>query len=369
MTSLLKNRLLKRLEMGNLRSLELIPTNVDFSSNDYLGLARSPQFSSTILHEWEKNLNLGVGSTGSRLLTGNSRYVEDLENKIAKFHDYESALLFSCGYMANLGLMSVISHAESIVFYDVNIHASIYDGIRLYRTNALPFRHNDVEHLENRLKGTYIKNKYICVESIYSTDGSKAPLKKIIQLAQQYNAQVIVDEAHALGVYGPNGRGLVAENNLTDYIFAQVNTFGKALGTYGATILGSSLLKQSLINFATSYVYTTALPYQVLASIKCSYELFPKMDQERNNLRELIQFFSSSCQSFSQTSIQPLFFKGNQLTKDIAEACIQKGFDVRPLLSPTVKRGYERLRICLHAFNTKKEVVDLINCLQTLQGF
>lgn len=359
----LKSRLLKRVKMGNLRQLQLPQDLIDFSSNDYLGLARSPQLTASILQEWKKSTShLRVGSTGSRLLTGNCLYAQNLEEKIAKFHGYETGLLFNCGYMANVGLLSAIATEESVIFYDSAVHASIHDGIRLSRAQAFPFKHNDLEHLEKRLKTCLSQgDRFICIESLYSTDGSLAPLAEICQLAKKYEAELIVDEAHAVGALGPQGRGLIAAHNKMDHVFAQVITFGKALGTYGAIVVGNDILKQALINFATSYIYTTALPFQTLAAIKCSYDLFPSMDQERQKLQNLIRQFRAAYPSASLSHIQAIPIRGNNAVKDAARAIAKKGFDVRPLMSPTVQKGHEILRICLHAFNKAEEVAELIH--------
>lgn len=364
MTLHLENRLLKRTKVGNLRALKITQPTIDFSSNDYLGLARAPELARSVFQEWEMHLSLlnGLGSTGSRLLTGNSLYAQELEEKIAKFHGFEAGLLFNCGYMANVGLLTAITSQESVIFFDAAVHASTHDGIRLSRASAFPFRHNDLEHLENRLKSCPSQgDRFICIESIYSTDGSMAALIEISQLASQYEAHLIVDEAHVVGACGPKGRGLVAEHNLTAHVFAQVTTFGKALGTYGAIVLGNQALKQALINFATSYIYTTALPFQTLAAIKCSYDLFPEMDRERDHLQKLIKIFRKSYPSSSMSHIQSVPIQGNEAVKHAAQAIVKQGFDVRPLMSPTVQRGHEMLRVCLHAFNTDDELAQLIN--------
>lgn len=345
---------------------------IDFSSNDYLGLARSPQLAASVFQEWESYLSHPgglLGSTGSRLLTGNSLYAQGLEERIAKFHGYESGVLFSCGYMANVGLLSAIANQENAVFYDAAVHASTHDGIRLSRAKAFPFRHNDCEHLEKRLKSCLSRgDRFICIESIYSTDGSMASLTEISQLARKYGAHLIVDEAHAVGACGPKGRGLVAEAGIAAHVFAQVATFGKALGTYGAIVLGNHTLKQALINFATSHIYTTALPFQVLAAIKCSYDLFPEMDQRRLRLEKLIQRFRLSYPSSSMSHIHSLSIRGNEAVKRAAQALIEKGFDVRALMSPTVRRGDEALRISLHAFNRGDELAELISHIQFYGG-
>lgn len=371
MTLHFENKLLRRENLGNLRQLQITQNLIDFSSNDYLGLARSPQLASKVRYEWSAHTNglNGLGSTGSRLLTGNSNYAQDLENKIAIFHEYEAALLFSCGYMANVGLLSTIASCEDIIFFDVSVHASIHDGIILSRAKAFPFKHNDLKHLEKRLKNCSTQGtKFICVESLYSMDGSVAPLVEICSLAKKHKALVIVDEAHAVGVCGPSGKGLVSEQKLNSQVFAQTITFGKALGTYGAAILGSCSLKQALINFATSYIYTTALPFHSLYAIKCSYDLFPDLEQERKHLQKLIQMFCEFYSSSSKTHIQSVPFKGNQAVKQAAQKLASQGFDVRPIMSPTIQKGYERLRICLHSFNTEEELDSLLKIMKDLKN-
>lgn len=362
-----ETKLEKRRQSGNFRELSLVSNLIDFSSNDFLGLSRSHQLSSLVFQEWERHhshLN-GFGSTGSRLLTGNSRYVQELEESIAEFHGYEAGVLFSCGYMANVGLLSAVASSESAILFDSGIHVSVHDGMKLSKARLLPFRHNDLNHLEDRLKSCSNRGEcFICIQSIYSTDGSQAPLWELCQLSDRYGAHLIVDEAHAVGVFGPQGRGLVAQNKLNSYVFAQVVTFGKALGTFGAIVLGNHDLKQGLINFSTSYIYTTALPFFLIAAIKCSYELFPDMDIERNQLRKLVQICSQHGLHSSQTQIQAIPFAGNQAAKTASKFLWENGYDVRPLLSPTVRKWHEVLRICLHAFNTEEELIFLLNLIQ-----
>ncbi len=336
----IKERLQKRELHGNLRTLPITRCGVDFASNDYLGLASSMHFSEMVIEE----LQFGqAGATGSRLLTGNSEYTQRLEEQIALFHGYEAALLFNCGYMANIGLLSVIAGEEDTILCDAHVHASTREGIRLSRAKSFSFRHNDLEHLEKRLKGHSKGECYVCIESLYSTDGSCAPLVEISRLAKRYGSYLIVDEAHAVGVYGPLGRGLVADSNLTSDVAAQVVTFGKALGAHGAVVLGSETLIQALINFSPSFIYTTALPFHVLALIRQSYAIFPTLDYERHHLLQL---------AGKKTHIQSVRIPGNQAVKAAAKKLQAKGFLVNPLMSPTVRRGEECLKICLHAYNT-----------------
>lgn len=366
MITILKEKLLKRQRQGNFRELTTVSNLVDFSSNDYLGLSRSQTLDSKIHRELTKRNNElhGFGSTGSRLLTGNTEYASALEERIAHFHGFETGLLFNCGFMANLGLLSTVLDDNVTVLFDSHIHASTLAGIKLSRAKAFPFRHNDLLHLEKRLVNAFGK-RMICVESIYSMDGSQAPLVEICDLAEKYHAEVIVDEAHATGIFGPLGKGLIENQKSLPNIFAKVVTFSKALGVHGAIVLGSKRLKQSLINFATPFIYTTALPQQALTVINCTYQLFPGMEEERNKLKDLIQTFRENFSHTSETPIQSIPCKGNDHAKRLAKILSIHGYDVRPILSPTVQRGCEILRVNLHTFNSKKELTSLIKHIKS----
>ncbi len=324
----------KREQEGNLRALLNVENLIDFASNDYLGLAKQ-------LATYNS-----AGSTGARLLTGNNREAEDLEEKIAYFHKREAALLFNCGYMANIGLLSSLAREGDTILYDTQVHASMRDGIRLSKASAYPFYHQDIDHLEKRLKNT--KGQcYVCICSVYSMSGRIAPIETMLNLCKKYDAELIVDEAHAIGVLGHQGLGL------GEQAFAQVVTFGKGLGAHGAAVLGSCVLKKYLVNFARSFIYTTALPKSVYASISQAYDLFPNMDKERAMLR----CYSNYLGCASHIYFHPM--PGSSRAKLLSRRLAQAGFDVRPILSPSVKRGREGLRICLHAFNTQKQVEDL----------
>ncbi len=368
MSYFLEKKLMKRRQKGNLREsnltqLELKSNLIDFASNDYLGLARSQGLAHHVRRELAEHSShlTGFGSTGSRLLTGDTRYARELEESLALFHGYEAGVLFTCGYLANSGLFSAITTNGDVIFFDDKIHASMREGLRLSRARCFPFRHCNLEHLEKRLQQCPAEGqRFICVEAIYSTDGSITSLVQVCHLAKKYGAHVIIDEAHSLGLLGPQGKGLVAQYGLQSSIFAQINTFGKALGVQGAMILGSQLLKKVLINFCSSYIYTTAPPFYALAAIKSSYTLFPQLNQERQHLQHLIALFNQAFVHSSHTPIQSIKIQGNHQVKQFAKKLCDKGLDVRPLMSPTVQRGQELVRICLHAFNTKKEVEALI---------
>lgn len=359
--SYIKQQLAQRQSAGNYRELKPESELVDFCSNDYLGFARSVVLKDSIDAELARYTAVKNGSTGSRLLAGNSRYAEELEAAMASWHGFEAGLIYNSGYDANLGLLSSLPQRGDTIIIDELAHASIIDGARLSYANRYSFRHNNVNSLEEKLKhakGTV----YIVVESVYSMDGDTAPLKAIAAIAQAHGAHLIVDEAHATGVFG---RGLVEELNLQVQVFAKVITFGKALGCHGAMVLGSSLLRNYLINFSRSFIYTTAAPFHQLAAIKMAYWLLQASGTQQELLHRNIRFFKAHFINQdnliqSDSAIQCLLLKSNARAKALAGLLQANGFDVRPILSPTVAAGSERVRICLHSFNTEAELEQLL---------
>ena len=362
----IKKKLDERRLAGNYRSLKLKKSEIDFCSNDYLGFARSQVLAYKIDCELKRIGFVSHGSTGSRLLSGNSVYAEELELLIAALHRCEAGLLFNSGYDANLGLFSSLPQRGDTIITDELIHASIIDGVRLSHANRYTFKHNDIKSLEEKL----IQAKGICyvaVESVYSMDGDTPPLKEILTLADKYNAHMIVDEAHAVGLYG---LGIVDEE-IKDRVFARIITFGKALGCHGAIVLGSQLLKDFLVNFSRSFIYTTASAPQQLAAVKMAYEMLLEGSENIALLRKNIIYFKQLIKdnaSFplikSDSAIQCILLKNNQSALLLTDCLQRASLDVRPILSPTVAPGSERIRICLHSFNTIAEInllADIIN--------
>jgi len=358
----LNDKLKEREQAGNLRSLKTQRAAVDFFSNDYLGLVTTGALQQMMQASTEEGT---TGSTGSRLLSGNTKATEILEDKIAAFHHGEAALLFNSGYDANVGLITAISNRHTIILYDELCHASIIDGTRMGMSAAChKFRHNDVNDLEERLKKLTGKGPIlIIVESIYSMDGDVAPLNEIVAIAAHYDAQIIVDEAHATGVTGRHGEGVVCTQNLQDKIFARVHTYGKAMGCHGAAVIGSTLLKQYLINFSRPFVFTTALPGHAIKAIGCSYDHLSSPTFTNQPLHDIITYFRAhvsngkhSTWSNSSSPIQAFITGDNEVSKSLATQLQQAGLQINPILHPTVALGQERLRICLHSFNTKEQV-------------
>ncbi|MHB8401037.1 MAG: aminotransferase class I/II-fold pyridoxal phosphate-dependent enzyme [Bacteroidia bacterium] len=360
----------KRKRENNFRTLSLPDNNlVDFSSNDYLGFSKSVELKKLIESYLKEYKIQQEGSTGSRLITGNSRIHTDCEKQIATFHHAEKALLFNSGYDANVGLISSLPQRGDVVLYDELCHASIIDGVRLSFANSFKFRHNNIIHLKELLE----KNKgaetiYVVTESVFSMDGDCALLKEIVSQCKKYKAYLIVDEAHAIGVFGEQGRGLCNELGIEQDCFARIYTFGKAMGAHGAAVVGNENLYNYLLNFSRSIIYTTVLPPASIALIMASYKLLQNTNQTKK-LRDIICLFNELTTSFqnkinSTSAIHCFLIAGNKNVINTSKQLISKGLDIRAIKSPTVKIGAERLRICLHATNTKQELAFLAKSLK-----
>lgn len=353
------------------RSLIVNEGMIDFCSNDYLSLARSEKLRTEVQNQLNSIPSLN-GSTGSRSISGNTNFAEVLEKEIATFHLAEAGLLFNSGYDANLGLFSCIASKGDTLICDELIHASIIDGCRLSYANRFKFAHNDLNDLEKKLqqaKGSV----FVAVESVYSMDGDISPLKEVADLCEKYQANLIVDEAHATGVFGEQGRGLVNEYGLEDKVFARVHTFGKALGAHGAIVVGSDTLRNYLINFARSFIFTTALPLSSLLHINYAYKELTAEELDTNALHTRIRLFKEQLELASdyyliesRSPIQSLIIKGNEKTRAVASQLQQQGFDVRAILSPSVPVGKERLRISLHLHNTESQIIQLTQALNQI---
>ena len=366
----IQDKLAERKSAGLYRALKPESTLIDLCSNDYLGFARSSTLKNSIDKELNRLPQVLNGSTGSRLLSGNLTYTEKLEQEIAAFHNAEAGLIFNSGYDANLGLFSSLPQRGDTIITDELIHASIIDGARLSYANRYTFRHNDLNSLEDKLKQAK-GNCYVVIESVYSMDGDTPQIAEILALTEKYNAALIIDEAHAVGIYK---KGLVCELGLEDRVFARLVTFGKALGCHGAIVLGSNALRNYLINFARSFIYTTAASVHQVASVKMAYELLKDADETIAALKNNISLFHEGIKNCpypllkSDSAIQCVVLNSNELARKTAARLQNAGLDIRAILSPTVPAGTERLRICLHSFNTADEIELLINTLKETQN-
>ena len=373
----LRHALQQRAGEGNLRSLSVYDRGVDFYSNDYLGLANSCQLRHRINQLRKQQEPLPQGSTGSRLVSGNSSLTEELEQQLAGFHGAQAGLLFSSGYAANSGLLASIAGIGDCLIMDELIHASSVDGARLSRANKFIFRHNDPGNLRAKLiearESSPESAIFVAVESVYSMDGDFAPLPDLVQICTEYDAGLIVDEAHSNGITGRHGAGSVTELGLADQVFARIHTFGKGLGLHGAVVMGTATLREYLVNFCRPFIFSTALSADAVLSIKAAYELLPELDDQREQLFSLVRHFRHlTAQSAfdwhdSNSWIQSLMIPGNDRAMTAAARLRERGFLVTAIRAPSVPPGTERIRICLHASNSKRDVEGLFAALEERQ--
>ncbi|MBX3101991.1 MAG: aminotransferase class I/II-fold pyridoxal phosphate-dependent enzyme [Bacteroidetes bacterium] len=364
----LNDRLAALRQAGLYRQLEPPLPGADFYSNDYLGLARDPALHSRLVERIRREPLLGA--KGSRLIGGNSPLAEEVEQDIARFHRAEAALLFGSGYLANIGLFAALTTRQDTILYDAAIHASMRDGIRLSLAHAHSFRHNDLEDLRQKL--THARgNVLIATEGLFSMDGDQAPLAALADLCAQSGARLVVDEAHSGGILGPEGAGLAAAPAIAPYCLARIYTFGKALGYHGAGIVGSRLLRETLVNLARSFIYTTALPPHSLLAIQEVYRHLPDLSTARAQLQQQIARLQEGLAARGIPYLGgegPIFaipIPGNTAVQAVSAQLLPEA-RVKAIRSPTVPPGTERLRICLHSCNTEAEIAALLNRLGSI---
>lgn len=344
---------------------------VNLCSNDYLGLATNRCLRLALIDAVEKCDK--IASTGSRLLSGHHSVWDELEEEFATFAGTEASLFFTSGFAANIGLLSAILEPGDVVFSDALNHASIIDGIRLSRAQKMIYQHRDLDSLERALRDSWRTKgtRVVVTESIFSMDGDRAPLTEIFQLAEKYGADVIVDEAHATGVMGSGGRGLLVEQDIYKQALAIVHTCGKALASMGAFVCGSKILKQFLVNHARSFVFNTALPPYVALQIQTALRLAKSMEAERVHLSSLsadlrarLKVLGYDCASDSQ--IVPLIVGSNEEVLHLASVLEESGFAVKAIRPPSVPPGTERLRISLTAALSGREIEHFANIVGSL---
>ena len=342
---------------------------INLCSNDYLALSDDPRLRQAVIAALQRQ-DLALCSTGSRLLSGNSPAWEEFESRAAAFTGAEAALAFSSGYMANIGLLASIAGPESTVFSDSANHASIIDGLRLSRARKVIFPHNDLQGLEDRLKAdTGSQERIIVVESIFSMDGDLAPLQELYGLADKYDAGIIVDEAHATGVVGPQGRGLVAQSGRPDCVIASVHTCGKALAAMGAFVACSQTLRQYLVNMARTFIFSTALAPHAAIQATEALSLASAADDRRHHLQALAATLRRGLNergfdtSRSASHIVPVILGSNDRALRTAESLSAQGFGVKAVRPPTVPAGTSRLRLSLTARLTHDQVNALLQAI------
>lgn len=370
----LQDRLDARHRDGNFRELPVPEGRIDFTSNDYLGFARLP------LQPMGPASGRGLrGSTGSRLLSGNHPFYQQAEARVAHYHRAGAALIYNSGYDANLGLLSAILQRTDYVFYDSGAHASIRDGISLGHARSYKYQHNSLESLRETVGRVLGQLRpadaevYVVTESVFSMEGDGPDLLALSAYCRENGFRLVLDEAHAVGVLGPGGKGAAVELGIEGALFARVVTFGKALGCHGAAVLGSPDLKAYLVNFSRSLIYTTALPPHSLEGILQAYDLLAGSEgiKAMEALGRRLRCFE---QEVGKAGLGHLFppargaifscrLGGNQRTRALAETLQEAGYEVRPIFSPTVPEGQECLRFCVHSYNAPEEIQDVLSIL------
>jgi len=340
---------------------------LNFSSNDYLNFLSRPEL---IKADRDAVEQYGTGSGASRLVTGSLDIHERLELALARHKGYPAALLFGSGYLTNLGVISSLVKKDDLVIADRFVHASILDAIRLSSAKLIRYQHNDLNHLSDCLKksGTYAR-KLVVTESIFSMDGDEAPIREIAEMASRTGAMLMIDEAHATGVYGPNGRGLVAEHNLQDLTNISMCTMSKGLGSYGGAAACSDHMKNWLINKARSFIYTTALPPGVCASALAALTILDHEPELGSELRRRADYLRAALKSegfntgTSNSQIIPVLIGDNEKTLKMSEAMRKKNMIVTAIRPPTVPPGTARLRFSV---TLAHQDIDLKRAAKTL---
>ena len=370
----IREALRERGKAGLLRTLETARGGIDFCSNDYLGLARDRRLRGRIAAVAAESAP-PQGATGSRLISGNHPEIEALEAQLSGFYASEAALVFSSGFAANLGLLASLGGVVQTLVCDRLLHASAIDGGRLSGAKRVIFAHNDMRDLKARLgELPTAETAAVAVDTVYSMDGDFAPLEEIAVLAEEQDAAVVVDEAHANGVLGPAGRGGVVAAGLQDRVLARVVTFGKALGLQGGAVLCSQDLRDYLVNFARSFVFSTGVSPLWAASVRTVYDMLPDLNAEREQLLANVSHFrgrvAESAQPWlpSESWIQCLRVPGARRITQVGGVLRSRGLAALPIRAPTVPEGEERIRVCLHAHNTREEIDLLFSAVDEALG-
>ena len=340
---------------------------LSFCSNDYLGLANHPDIINSFKQAVDK---YGVGSGSAHLVSGHSAEHHALEEELANFMGTERALLFSTGYMANLGVVSALCDRHSEIYEDKINHASLLDAALLSRAKRIRYPHLDTNNLEERLTSSGSSNKFIISDGVFSMDGDLAPLDKLVSLAKNNNAMLMIDDAHGIGVLGKKGRGIVEHFNLdTKQVPIIVGTLGKAFGTAGAFVAGSDELIETLIQKSRSYIFTTAMPAAVAAATRQSLKIIEEENWRREKLQSLVKLFRKGAEENglelinSITPIQPIIIGSSEKALALSEKLLEKNILISAIRPPTVPEGTARLRVTFSATHTEEHVNKLLDVL------
>ncbi len=341
---------------------------INLSSNDYLGLQHEPQLWDEFCGQYQPSTQK-MSACSSRLLTGNSNEHIQLEILLAKLYNKEAALIFNSGYHANVGILPALTSQRDLIVADKRIHASLIDGMQLCQAETLRFQHNDCNHLQRILssKRHLFNRLFIVTESIFSMDGDVAPLKELIELKNRFNGFLYVDEAHAIGVRGNNGLGLLEEYDLMDQVEIVVATFGKAIASTGAFVACSNTIKAMLVNHCRSLIFSTALPPINSAWTHFVLTKMPQFNSRRENLQKLSQFVGKLTGQQPQSHIVPMVVGSNENAVELAQYLQNHQFYVLPIRHPTVPKGQARLRLSLTANLTISDLLPLKLLLNAYQ--
>jgi len=341
---------------------------VNFCSNDYLGLAGHPAIAAALKAGADA---YGTGSGASHLISGHSAAHQQLEEQLAEFTGRPRALLFSTGYMANMGVINALVNRHDLVLQDQLNHASLLDGGWLSRADFKRYKHNNLDHLQQQLEQSSAQRKLIVTDGVFSMDGDLAPLPEISAIAAKHNGWLMVDDAHGVGVLGAQGGGIVEAQNLSiDQVPILIGTLGKGFGTFGAFVAGSEALIETLIQFARTYIYTTALPPAIACATSASLQIIREEQWRREHLQLLIARFRRGAQQIglqlmpSDTPIQPVMINDDQLVVLMGQRLRENGFMVGAIRPPTVPKGTGRLRITLSASHTEQQIDQLLDALE-----
>jgi len=348
-----------------------VGNDINFCSNDYLGLSKHPALSQAAMEAMEA---FGLGSGGSRLVSGNSPLHVSLEKQLSDWYEKEAALFFNSGYNAGVGVISSVT-GEGVIFSDQYNHASLVDGCRLSKAETVIYEHANMAHLESLLKKYSAETpRWIVSESVFSMDGDKAPLKNLVELKKEYGASLLLDEAHAVGLYGDEGRGLAEELGLLPEIDLLMGMFGKALGSFGAFAVGDTSTITWVLNRARSFIFTTAVPALIAAANIKAIELVKGMKNERLSLRKKAEVFRDFLKALDfltegdDSPIIPLILGDPEEALRLSKALKGEGIWVQAIRPPTVPVGKSRLRITLSSIHHEKDYQHFFNALKKLRG-
>lgn len=346
----------------------LSPSHFDLRSNDHLGISRDRVLQERI----REALALGnsFGSSGSRLISGNSEAIMELEQEMLAHYKDESGLLFSSGYQANVGIIAALgAYRDVTLLYDEKVHASMRDGIRMALSRSIPFAHNDLEDLEKKLSKVE-GAAFILTEGLFSMDGDIPPICPMLELAERFEAGLVLDEAHSNGVYGPEGKGLAVEKGVEDRVLARLFPFGKAYVQQGAFVAGPHELRDFLIDHARSFIYSTAPSFPALSALRTTFHYVPHLHKARKALFEKAEHFQKKATEFglpflseAKGPVQGVFVEGNEAVQRIDRELLDQGYAVKGVRKPTVPEGSERIRSMVHADTPDEVISDVLGII------